>query len=293
MRARHELLNTWTAVDDRVRGGSSVSYLKPSAGVTNGAVFYGNLDTKTLGGAGFASQATKPSSSSSFSLSNFVGSSTDDLHWDLSGYDGIELRLGAFDKKTYTFTIKDTVPDSKRADGRERDQRPDRRPTEAHAPGPARGEAGRGIRPLDEQAAGPHAQDRSAVRTRGRLARWAELRNAEGPVDPCELESLWSDLDTVLAADILGDWRGFAFSTGHPVEKLLGRSGWYGQLEWKTDRLSLAELAILVFLDPSLPPISTIQRAKPVPFASGESPSGCAQLGRGPVRPHREIHSRI
>ncbi|MGN0063836.1 MAG: DUF4334 domain-containing protein [Nocardioides sp.] len=67
------------------------------------------------------------------------------------------------------------------------------------------------------------------MRTRGRLARWAELRNAEGPVDPCELESLWSDLDTVRAADILGDWRGFAFSTGHPVEKLLGRSGWYGK----------------------------------------------------------------
>ncbi|WVF70728.1 hypothetical protein IAT40_005521 [Kwoniella sp. CBS 6097] len=65
----------WRAVDDRVRGGSSVSHLDEAAlphslvgvhGSRNdvengekavGARFWGTLDTKTLGGAGFASQS--------------------------------------------------------------------------------------------------------------------------------------------------------------------------------------------------------------------------------------------
>ncbi|KAK1927967.1 complex I intermediate-associated protein 30-domain-containing protein [Papiliotrema laurentii] len=53
----------WTDVDDRVRGGSSVSHLEPvdipstdrEKGKT-AARFWGNLDIDTLGGAGFASQ---------------------------------------------------------------------------------------------------------------------------------------------------------------------------------------------------------------------------------------------
>ncbi|KAI9635048.1 uncharacterized protein MKK02DRAFT_43725 [Dioszegia hungarica] len=55
----------WHAVDDRVRGGSSQSHLDPvpidvgsAVGYDKptGARFWGTLDTKTLGGAGFASQ---------------------------------------------------------------------------------------------------------------------------------------------------------------------------------------------------------------------------------------------
>lgn len=48
---------SWRAVDDRIRGGSSVSHLDPLAEPSAGAVrFWGTLDTQTLGGAGFASQ---------------------------------------------------------------------------------------------------------------------------------------------------------------------------------------------------------------------------------------------
>ncbi|WVW82073.1 hypothetical protein I302_104078 [Kwoniella bestiolae CBS 10118] len=56
----------WRAVDDRVRGGSSISHLdKVDLKVQNpvkgeeetGARFWGNLDISTLGGAGFASQS--------------------------------------------------------------------------------------------------------------------------------------------------------------------------------------------------------------------------------------------
>lgn len=57
------------------------------------ACFHGNLDIKTLGGAGFASQRT----------------TGDDRSWDLSAYDGIHLDVGKDDGKRYTITLKDEI----------------------------------------------------------------------------------------------------------------------------------------------------------------------------------------
>lgn len=91
----------WTSSDDRVRGGSSISNLSCSPSSLL-AKFHGNLDIKTLGGAGFASQRT---------------TGTDRI-WDLSGYDGLELILGPGDGKTYTLTLKDEIL-PRRPDGRE------------------------------------------------------------------------------------------------------------------------------------------------------------------------------
>lgn len=82
---------SWTASDDRVRGGKSQSYLDCPPGADR-AVFHGDLDIKTLGGAGFASQRT-----------------VDPHSWDLSAYDGLLLRLGRVDDKKYTLTLKDSV----------------------------------------------------------------------------------------------------------------------------------------------------------------------------------------
>ncbi|KAH6900549.1 complex I intermediate-associated protein 30-domain-containing protein, partial [Thelonectria olida] len=90
----------WTASDDRVRGGSSISYLT----VTNpeSACFHGHLDTTTLGGAGFASQRT-------------VG----ELALDLSAYHGLTLSLGAgASAHKFTLTLKDAIPQD-RGDGRD------------------------------------------------------------------------------------------------------------------------------------------------------------------------------
>ncbi|KAF1975060.1 NADH:ubiquinone oxidoreductase complex I intermediate-associated protein 30 [Bimuria novae-zelandiae CBS 107.79] len=90
----------WTASDDRVRGGKSQSYLDISNGT---ARFHGNLDIKTLGGAGFASQRT----------------TTEDSTWDLSDYDGILLDLGKSDGKRYTFILKDELLPANSENGRE------------------------------------------------------------------------------------------------------------------------------------------------------------------------------
>jgi hypothetical protein len=92
-------LNRWTASDDRVRGGSSVSQLEPTE---EGVIFHGHLDIETLGGAGFASQRT-------------VGN---DQIWDLSGYDGLELHIVPSDGKRYTFSLTDEIP-QRRLDDRE------------------------------------------------------------------------------------------------------------------------------------------------------------------------------
>ncbi|MCK9903331.1 DUF4334 domain-containing protein [Frankia sp. Cpl3] len=58
---------------------------------------------------------------------------------------------------------------------------------------------------------------------------WTALRAAGGPLRTAELDALWAQLAPVDARDILGQWRGFAFPTGHRLEKVLARSRWYGK----------------------------------------------------------------
>ncbi|WBW74143.1 mitochondrial protein complex assembly protein [Schizosaccharomyces osmophilus] len=81
------------AVDDRVRGGSSISHLTVEKGNDSDsyARFWGTLDTKTLGGAGFASQATN----------------IPNRKWNLREFDGIEINIAKSDNFKYTFIIKD------------------------------------------------------------------------------------------------------------------------------------------------------------------------------------------
>jgi hypothetical protein len=98
----------WQTSDDRVRGGSSRSHLTvldPRL-----ARFHGHLDTKTLGGAGFASQH-----------------SAGELHLDLSGCSGLVLSVAgpsadglaaaADASKRFAVTLKDQLP-GERPDGR-------------------------------------------------------------------------------------------------------------------------------------------------------------------------------
>ncbi|EPY51910.1 CIA30 family protein [Schizosaccharomyces cryophilus OY26] len=81
------------AVDDRVRGGSSTSHLTAEKDNDSNsyARFWGTLDTKTLGGAGFASQATN----------------IPNRKWNLREFDGIEINIAKSDNFKYTFIIKD------------------------------------------------------------------------------------------------------------------------------------------------------------------------------------------
>ncbi|KAJ3329061.1 hypothetical protein HDU76_008725 [Blyttiomyces sp. JEL0837] len=92
-------IENWRTVDDRVRGGSSTSSLR-LLNDGSSVVFSGNLDTSTLGGAGFASQLSIPSQP-----------------FDLSGYDGIVIHALKGDGKTYSLNVKNTA-EKRRPDDR-------------------------------------------------------------------------------------------------------------------------------------------------------------------------------
>ena len=112
---------SWKTTDDRVRGGSSQSYLSPLA--DNGASFRGILDIKTLGGAGFASQFSPVNIDDEGSQGIKEGVSektTSDEVWDLSIYDGIEIDIGEGDGKVYTLILRDDKCPGKREDRREK-----------------------------------------------------------------------------------------------------------------------------------------------------------------------------
>ncbi|MFR9749811.1 DUF4334 domain-containing protein [Nocardia sp. 004] len=61
------------------------------------------------------------------------------------------------------------------------------------------------------------------------IQRWRELTALPSRVDPTELDRLWQSLETVRSEEILGEWKGGAFRTGHPLCRALDRSRWYGK----------------------------------------------------------------
>jgi hypothetical protein len=60
-------------------------------------------------------------------------------------------------------------------------------------------------------------------------ARFAELRAQEGRVSAAELDAVWAALDTVRPEEILGEWKGDEFDTGHPQNGRLAAAGWHGK----------------------------------------------------------------
>ncbi|KAI5244451.1 CIA30-domain-containing protein [Aureobasidium subglaciale] len=86
--------------DQTLFGGSRLSFLECHSSTGR---FHGNLDIKTLGGAGFASQR----------------STGEDRCWDLSGYAGIVLDIAEADDKRYTFILKDELLPRNPDNGRE------------------------------------------------------------------------------------------------------------------------------------------------------------------------------
>ncbi|MGC0362452.1 hypothetical protein ABH922_000436 [Rhodococcus sp. 27YEA15] len=60
-------------------------------------------------------------------------------------------------------------------------------------------------------------------------AEFAKLRTLDSDVDTAELDLIWAALDTVTATEILGEWRGDDFATGHRLHDKLVASRWYGK----------------------------------------------------------------
>jgi hypothetical protein len=58
--------------------------------------------------------------------------------------------------------------------------------------------------------------------------RFAELRG-QRDVSPADLDEIWSALDTVRSADIVGSWKGDEFHTGHNMNGQLKAARWFGK----------------------------------------------------------------
>lgn len=61
------------------------------------------------------------------------------------------------------------------------------------------------------------------------IERWQELAARPDGFSPADLDELWARLEVVRAEDILGEWAGAAFRTGHRLCRALDRSRWYGK----------------------------------------------------------------
>ncbi|MAU84161.1 DUF4334 domain-containing protein [Gordonia sp. Z-3] len=59
--------------------------------------------------------------------------------------------------------------------------------------------------------------------------RFAALVAATGVVDDAELDAVWAALETMRPEEMFGAWKGGEFTTGHPVNGMLEKAGWYGK----------------------------------------------------------------
>ncbi|WP_418004590.1 DUF4334 domain-containing protein [Mycobacterium sp. PDNC021] len=60
-------------------------------------------------------------------------------------------------------------------------------------------------------------------------ARFTELRGQDH-VDSAELDEIWASLQPVRAEDIVGNWKGDEFDTGHKMNGQLQAARWYGKI---------------------------------------------------------------
>jgi hypothetical protein len=67
------------------------------------------------------------------------------------------------------------------------------------------------------------------VATTAARHRFEELRAQEAGVSPAELDDLWARLAPVRAEDVLGEWKGDDFATGHRLHDQLVASQWFGK----------------------------------------------------------------
>lgn len=68
-------------------------------------------------------------------------------------------------------------------------------------------------------------------------SRFAVLLERDGGVTPSELDEIWAALPATRAEDLLGNWKGSQFFTGHRLCDKLIRSKWYGKRFVSLDRV--------------------------------------------------------
>lgn len=88
-------------------------------------------------------------------------------------------------------------------------------------------------------------------------ARFAELTQRSGPISDAELDDFWAMLPPATIADMLGEWRGGEFITGHKMNGLLDKARWFGKTF-----TSVSEVQPLVCLDADGNKFSNVELGK-------------------------------
>jgi hypothetical protein len=56
-----------------------------------------------------------------------------------------------------------------------------------------------------------------------------ELTARDGRLPDAELDAFWATLPTASIDELIGEWKGGAFDTGHAVSRLLAKANWFGK----------------------------------------------------------------
>ena len=58
---------------------------------------------------------------------------------------------------------------------------------------------------------------------------FTELKERTGQIPDADLDEFWATLERTTVDELIGEWKGCAFETGHPVNGLLAKANWFGK----------------------------------------------------------------
>lgn len=59
--------------------------------------------------------------------------------------------------------------------------------------------------------------------------KFTEFKERSGDIADSELDEFWAELSPAAIEDILGEWKGGEFQTGHKLNGQLEKAGWFGK----------------------------------------------------------------
>ncbi|QUR69341.1 DUF4334 domain-containing protein [Mycobacterium spongiae] len=60
-------------------------------------------------------------------------------------------------------------------------------------------------------------------------AKFVEFKEHDGPIPDAQLDDFWATLSPATIDDMIGQWRGGEFRTGHRMNGALEKAGWFGK----------------------------------------------------------------
>ncbi|BCQ06829.1 hypothetical protein JMUB5695_00239 [Mycobacterium heckeshornense] len=87
--------------------------------------------------------------------------------------------------------------------------------------------------------------------------KFTEFKERNGRISDAELDEYWASLQPATIADMIGEWRGGEFDTGHRMNGRLDKARWFGKTF-----TSATDVQPLVCLDADGKKFSNVERGK-------------------------------